>query len=49
MDCTLVVEALDLGRRLLAVEPEVLERGRGLFDAILARGWDATYNHSRWS
>ncbi len=37
MDCTLVVEALDFGRRLLAVDPDVLERGRGPFEAMVAQ------------
>lgn len=38
MDCTLVVEALDFGRRLLAVDPDVFERARGMFEAIPALG-----------
>lgn len=36
MDCTLVVEALDFGRRLLPVDADVLERGRGPYEAIVA-------------
>lgn len=38
IDCILVVEALDFGRRLLAVDPDVFERARGIFEAILALG-----------
>lgn len=50
MDCTLVVEALDFGRRLLAVDPEVFERGRGIFEAMPTLGGeDATYNRGRRS
>lgn len=48
MDCTLVVEALDFGRRLLAVDPDVFERGRGTVEAMPALvGGDPTYNRGR--
>ena len=40
IDCTLVVEALDFGRRLQAVEPDVFERGRGIFEAMAVLGGD---------